>query len=338
MLRPVFSAMLITGLAITTLAAQNDRRINNMISRQDSDKDGKISKQEWRWRKENFDKIDINKDGYITADELQKSLSGLRRPVDADIIKNVTYATVGGKKMLLDIYMPKNSKKPPVLLVWIHGGGWRNGSKNNVNRSFLDLVKEGYAVASIDYQLLGVPGIPQITYECKSAIRFLRANAKKYGYNADRIGIGGSSAGGHLVLLLGTSGGVKKLEGEVGGNLDQSSSVQAVVDFFGPSDMLTQPKVKQQLTNKVFIEFARLISPVVYVDKNDPPLLIYHGTADRTVPIQQSRIIYDKYKELGLEVTKHEIEGAGHGFKPAELPPDKATKEMKEFFDKHLLK
>ena len=111
-----------------------------------------------------------------------------------------------------------------------------------------------------------------------------------------------------------------------------------MVDFFGPSDMLTQPKVKQQLTNKIFIEFARLISPVTYVYKNDPPLLIYHGTADPVVPIEQGRIIHNKYKELGLESTKHEIKGAVHGFKPNELPSSKVTKEMKEFFDKHLKK
>ena len=223
MFKLTFIVSLVAGFILSAFAARNDRRITRMISRQDNDKDGKISKQEWRWQQKRFDVLDSNKDGYITAEELQKNIANLRRrAIDADIIKDVVYGSVNGKKMLLDIYMPKNRKKPPVLLVWIHGGGWRKGSKSNVNPAFLALVKEGYAVASIDYQLLGVPGLRQITNECKGAIRFLRANAKKYGYNADRIGIGGSSAGGHLVLLLGTSGGVKKLEGNVGGNLDQS--------------------------------------------------------------------------------------------------------------------
>jgi dipeptidyl aminopeptidase/acylaminoacyl peptidase len=136
--------------------------------------------------------------------------------------------------------------------------------------------------------------------------------------------------------MLGTSGGVKELEGDVGGNLNQSSSVQAVVDLFGPSDMEKQVRKRHKQSDPDFDTKARLVSPVTYVGKNDPPLLIYHGTADPVVPIEQSRIIDKKYKEAGLESTKIEIKDGKHGFKPSEFDRKTETERMAKFFDKHL--
>ncbi len=340
----IFSVILLAALGQVVYGVNNENnpRFKKMLDRFDKDKDGKISRDEYPWRKSMFDKLDLNKDKFLTADELAKIRSMMRlNRVNANLLADIQYATVDGKKMLLDIYMPKkkpDDQKKPVLLVWIHGGGWTKGSRRNVNPAFLALAEEGYAVASIDYQLLGVPGLPQIIKECKGAIRFLRANAEKYGYNADKIGVGGSSAGGHLVLMLGTSGGVKELEGNIGGNLNQSSSVQAVVDFFGPSDMVLQPRVKEMMGSKYLKSKAVQFSPITYVDKNDPPLLIYHGTADPIVPIEQARVIHKKYQEAGIESTKHEIQGGSHGFTPTQLPLKKAKNEMNEFFKRHLKK
>ncbi len=344
MVKRIFAVILCGLMAHAVYGVENssDPRFRKMLDRFDKNKDGKISRDEYPWRKSTFDKLDLNKDRFLTADELAKIRSMMRlNRINANLLADIQYATVDGKKMLLDIYMPKkkpDDQKKPVLLVWIHGGGWTKGSRKNVNPSFLALVEEGYAVASIDYQLLGVPGLPQIIKECKGAIRFLRANAERYGYNADKIGVGGSSAGGHLALMLGTSGGVKELEGDIGGNIDKSSSVQAVVDFFGPSDMVLQPRVKQMMGSKYLKAKAVQFSPVTYVDKKDPPLLIYHGTADPVVPIEQGRIIHKKYQEAGIESTKHEIPGGSHGFTPAQLPLKKAKDEMNQFFERHLKK
>ena len=150
-------------------------------------------------------------------------------------MRDLEYANVDGESLQLDLYLPEKSETKPPLLVWIHGGGWTKGSKSGINPIFIRLTAEGYAAASIDYRLDGLTSHPKQIHDCKGAIRWLRANADKYGYDVTRIGVGGGSAGGHLVLLLGLSSGIEELEGDVGGNLDQSSQVHAVVDLFGPS-------------------------------------------------------------------------------------------------------
>ena len=145
--------------------------------------------------------------------------------------RDLVYARAGAKDLLLDLYLPEGAPRPLPLVVWIHGGGWRNGAKEQTPAR--RLVERGYAVASINYRLSGEAIFPAQIHDCKAAVRWLRANAAKYGLDAGRVAAWGSSAGGHLVALLGTSGGIMELEGGLG-NADQSSRVQAVVDFFGP--------------------------------------------------------------------------------------------------------
>ncbi len=135
----------------------------------------------------------------------------------------------------LDLYLPPKADAPTPLVIWIHGGGWEAGNKDNPPG--LGLLKKGYALASINYRLSQEAKFPAQIEDCKAAIRFLRANAKKYNLDPDHFGVWGASAGGHLVALLGTTGGVKELEGD-GPNKEESSAVQAVVDWFGPTDML----------------------------------------------------------------------------------------------------
>jgi acetyl esterase/lipase len=259
--------------------------------------------------------------------------------------KDVIYAEVSGQKLSLDLLLPQQVKNAP-LLVWIHGGGWRKGNKDGCPLRWL--ADEGYAVASINYRLTDVACFPAQIFDCKAAIRWLRANATKYGYNAERIGVGGGSAGGHLVALLGTSGGMKELEGDVGGNLDQSSRVQAVVDLFGPSDFtLTPPekmKAAAQPGSTLYAlfggdpaekpELIKLASPALHVTSDDPPLLILQGTKDPTVDPQQSVHLDAVYRKAGLDSKLVLIEGAGHGGK--EFYDETRRKLIKEFFDKHL--
>jgi len=263
---------------------------------------------------------------------------------DVTIHRDVTYATVGKKKLLLDLYVPKIEQGSPPLLVWIHGGGWRNGSKNSCK--IISETNRGYAVASINYRLSQEAIFPAQIHDCKGAIRWLRANAKKYGYNSDRIGVGGASAGGHLVALLGTSAQVKELEGTVGGNLDQSSAVQAVCDFYGPTDMLAIAKsgrhgtpfsAESKLLGGIATEkkaLAQQASPATFVDKTDAPFLILHGDQDPLVPVEQSTSFEKLLTSAGVEVKLIIIKGAKHGGR--QFASEENNQQLRAFFDKHI--
>lgn len=161
--------------------------------------------------------------------------------------KDLEFANVDGHSLKLDLYLPAEVKDAP-LVVWIHGGGWSGGSKNGCPISWL--TDDGYAVASISYRLTDKAIFPAQIHDCKAAIRWLRANAEKFGYSTAKVGVSGSSAGGHLAALVGTSGDVKELEGTVGGNLDQSSRVDAVVDFYGATDFVLRSKTQPHRANK----------------------------------------------------------------------------------------
>jgi acetyl esterase/lipase len=239
-------------------------------------------------------------------------------------ISDIPFATLPGRQLMLNLFLPKDVKNPR-LVVYIHGGGWRSGNRKEC--SIAPIVNKGYAVASIDYRLSTEAVFPAQIYDCKGAIRWLRAHAKEYGYDASSIAVTGASAGGHLALLLGTSNNDKDLEGDVGGNLQESSSAQAIIDYFGPADFIQrskdQPNQTEQKSGKVYqllggpvhekVEMAKLASGAYHITQDDPPLLIFHGTADKTVFINQSERVYNSYKELGLDVTLHKVEGAAHG-------------------------
>lgn len=238
--------------------------------------------------------------------------------------KDIVYAQIDHRQLHLDLYLPDNEKSP-FLLVWIHGGAWRSGSKDDVPLNFL---KQGFATASVEYRLSEEAQFPAMIYDIKAAIRYLRGNAKKYGYQSDKIAIAGSSAGGHLVALVGTTNNDKKLEGTLGNYTNQSSSVQAVIDYFGPTDFMTilkqstphglsvrEPALKLLLGDLPYkkVDLARMASPVFHVDQNDPPIFILHGNQDPQVPVNQSYELYSKYKKLNLDAELEIIDDAVHG-------------------------
>lgn len=240
-------------------------------------------------------------------------------------VSDIEFAKPDGVALLLDLYLPEGIEKPP-LVMFIHGGGWKNGNRKGCKLTWA--AEHGFAVASIEYRMSQEGVFPAQIYDCKGALRWLRAHADKYGYDASRVAVAGTSAGGHLALLMGTSGGVKELEGDVAGHRDQSSRVQGIVDYYGPSDFVARAKshpeksevpsgtVYQLLGGKVteHLELARLASPVTHVTPDDPPLLILHGSKDNTVKMDQPELMRDSYKAAGLEVKMHVREGAGHGF------------------------
>ena len=238
--------------------------------------------------------------------------------------KDVVYAAVDGKDLALDLYVPAGAAKP-ALLVWVHGGAWRSGTKAKPPMAF---VENGIAMASLDFRQSTDARFPAAVHDIKAAIRFLRAKASEYGYRADRIAICGSSSGGHLAALVGVSNGHKELEGAVGGHLNQSSDVSAIIDYYGASNLttiLTQSTPFGLNMRRPALELllgalpdgaprlAELASPVVHVDRNDPPLLIFHGDQDPQMPINQSHELQGAYEKMGLDVYFDVVHGAAHG-------------------------
>jgi len=243
------------------------------------------------------------------------------------VSRDVEYGRVEDVSLKLDLYVPATVKAPP-LVVWIHGGAWRSGSKNNP--SVLPLTDRGYAVASVDYRLSPVAPFPAQIHDIKAAIRYLRANAKEQGIDAGRIAISGGSAGAHLAALVGVTNGVKELEGDVGSHRDQSSDVQATVAFYGASNLATilsqstphglnvrVPALELLLGGNPVSkpELARLASPVFHVDPRDPPLLWYHGDQDPQMPINQAHEMVGVYKKHGLNAQLEVVYGGVHGGK-----------------------
>jgi acetyl esterase/lipase len=243
---------------------------------------------------------------------------------DFTVQRDIVFAEVDGGKLALDLYLPKSAQRVP-LIVWVHGGAWRAGSRSDMPLG--GLVAAGYPVASVDYRLSTSARFPAQAHDIKSAIRFLRAKAKELRINADRIAIMGGSAGGHLAALVGVTNGHKELEGSVGVT-GASSDVQAIVSFYGGSDLTTilsqstphglnvrVPALQLLLGGQPEEQpaLARLASPVFHLDAHDPPLLLLHGDQDPQMPMEQARELHDAYKKAGLPVRLEILHGAAHG-------------------------
>lgn len=251
--------------------------------------------------------------------------------------RDLMYARVGERELKLDLRLPEGGPKPVPTIVAIHGGGWQNGSKNSAANPAL--VRAGYAVASIEYRLSGEAIFPAQIQDCKAAIRWLRANAKTYGLDANRFGVTGHSAGGHLSSLVGTSAGTKAFD--VGAHLDQSSAVRAVAVSSGPVDFLKMGTRQQQASSPVsrllggkiteHPDRVRTANPITYIDRKDPPFLLMHGTQDPVVPQSQATLLHDALKRVGIPVELRLIEGGGHMIGG----PDVSGWTI-AFFDRHL--
>jgi acetyl esterase/lipase len=287
------------------------------------------------------------------ADDAKRlSRPGQRLPAGVKMIPNVEFAHPEGHSLLLDLYLPTESPQAPLpIVMWVHGGGWEGGDRHD--QIAVPMVIHGYAVASVEYRLSQVAKYPAQIEDCKAAVRWLRAHAKAYGLDPNRIGVWGASAGGHLVALLGTTGDVKELEGDEG-NLDQSSRVQAVCDWFGPTDFLkinAQAKkgpvpqgIQHDSPNSPEAHLiggpvqenrdkATAANPITYISKDDPPFLIMHGDHDPLVPLAQSELLLDALKKADVPAELLVIPNAGHGF-----GGPKIMEQVETFFDRYLKK
>jgi acetyl esterase/lipase len=261
---------------------------------------------------------------------------------DIRIERDLIYGKGGEVDLKLDLAMPKTGGPFPAV-VCVHGGGWKAGKRQDFEKTIEGLARRGFVGATITYRLAPAAKFPAQIEDCKAAVRWLRANAKKYDINPERIGAVGFSAGGHLVCLLGTTDKNDGLEGN-GGNPEQSSRVQAVVSFFGPTDFTTKTWT-DNIEKEYFIPFFGATfeakpdlykrgSPIAYVTKDDPPFLFFHGTKDDLVGIHHSQLLADKLQGVGVKAKVVVMEGERHGWQGEKLR--QTIEQMFAFFDEQL--
>lgn len=269
-------------------------------------------------------------------------------PAGVRKLAEIDYVGQGNQRQMLDLYLPEaKSPTPRPLVVFIHGGGWEHGSKDDVGGLFGLLKDTPFAGASLNYRLTDQATWPAQIHDCKAAIRWLRAHAAEHHLDPDRISVFGISAGGHLASLLGVTGGVAELEGTLGQHPDQSSRVTCVLDFCGPSNFLTfagpgtiidvnDPKtgISKLLGGTIHEkpELARQASPVTHITRDDAPFLIIHGSKDNIVRPAQAVEFDAALTQAGVPATLVTGKDGGHVFFSFPL-----VKRMRDFLDRHLL-
>jgi acetyl esterase/lipase len=265
----------------------------------------------------------------------------------------VEYCRGGEKPLLMDVFLPKaRVRRPTPAVLWLHGGGWERGDKNGSSGARF-LAAAGFVTASIYYRLSGEAKFPADIEDCKCAIRYLRANAAKYGIEPERIGVAGASSGGHLALLVGLADENAGLEGS-GGWPNVSSGVSAVSSYYGPTDLRTMAtdfggKAQAAITKLIGAApeenptAYRTASPIVYVATGKPPILMIHGKADGLVPLEQSKRVLEACLRVGVKAKLVEVENADHDFethdrgKPLGISIEEIHQITIEFFEKELL-
>lgn len=252
-----------------------------------------------------------------------------RLPDDAVVHRDIAYVPDGHERHKLDLYLPASGDNFP-LVIWIHGGAFRRGSKepNEMDIPPFACVAQGIALASINYRLSQHAIFPAQIEDCKTAVRWLRAHANQYNLDPTRFIAWGPSAGGHLAAMLGTTGNMTAFD--VGEHLQVSSKVQAVVDYFGPTDFLqmdAQRLPDGMVHNPADSPESMLVggpiqetpdkvaaaNPITYVTSEAPPFLVVHGDRDPLVPYQQSQLLVEALQKAGVDVTFYLVAGGEHG-------------------------
>lgn len=256
----------------------------------------------------------------VVSTPAQTSLPG-NSIVSGNVIvrKDIPYVPNGHVRQTLDLYIPI-ADQPVPLVVWVHGGAWKLGSKDWINVKYL--TQRGYAIASVDYRYSGDAKFPAQIQDCNAALNFLVANAASYGIDHKRLVVGGGSAGAHLALLLGLA------RSGMSFGADPNIHPLAILDFFGPVDFITLLEEADQGQEREEAEdafhrllgaspatrpdLARLASPLTYVSRGNPPVLIFHGDKDASVPYRQSQQLHARLTQLGIRNELITVKGVGH--------------------------
>lgn len=247
----------------------------------------------------------------------------------------------GNRQLKFDFLQPKTVKSTP-LIIFIKGGGFLNMHKSKYLPQLVSFAQKGFSVASIQYRTSNEAKFPAQLYDVKAAVRYFRANAKRYNIDPESIGVWGNSAGGHLASLLGTTNNNPAFEGE-GEYLDVSSEVKAVVNWYGVIDMLKMPNSRADSHSSLLIggpvyeeiEKVVLANPITHINENTPPFLVMHGDTDKVVPLQQSELLYRALKEKNRKVDYYVVEGGEHSFLQFSTKTD-ALSIVYDFFEKYL--
>lgn len=271
--------------------------------------------------------------------------------MNIEIIDPLDYGRGGDTVLSGTLYRPAKMPAGALpLIVWIHGGAWMHGTRHDDADLCQQIAQHGFACFSISYRLSSTAIFPAAVEDCKCAVRYLRANAADLNIQTSRIGAWGPSAGGHLAALLGTSAGVPELEGD-GGWPDYSSAVQAVCDWFGPTDFSQMSAHHSDMDHDAadspesrFIggavqqhpERVQRANPITYISEATPPMFIAHGRRDQLVPFNQSELLVDALTAHGVEVHFEVLDEAGHGG-PSFEPETVLFEKCMAFFRQHLL-
>ncbi|MEC8555968.1 MAG: alpha/beta hydrolase [Planctomycetota bacterium] len=353
--------VLATGICLVACNVNAQSSKQSTFDKWDQDGNGFVTRAEFpkQLPARNFEAADRNGDGKISREEDRAFLSKLRQgrtrggiPEGTTVHRDLTYETVGDRKLPLDLYLPEGAEKakqPLPLVIWIHGGGWKSGSKNGLGRCKA-LLAHGYALASVEYRLSGEAIFPAAIEDCKAAVSYLRLNAKKHNLDPERFGAWGSSAGGHLVALMGTTNDIEDFNTHPVCK-QASPAVQAVCNWYGPSDFLRMNDFPSNIDHDApdspesrFIggpiqeskDKVAQANPITHVSAGDPPMLLMHGDKDMLVAFNQSELLYAALEAHEVESELYKVVGGGHGFGGAKDPPQELVQRCVKFFDKHL--
>ena len=323
-------------LSFSPYSQANEQEQRKLFNKWDINQNNQIELSELpKYARKNFNQADQNNDQSIS---LKEHFFYLAKDKNKDtekkfrVLTGIPYANTNNQRQTLDLFLPLKRGKSQILplVIWIHGGGWKNGDKKSGHSSnrLPALVQTGrYVGASIAYRLSGEETWPAQIHDCKAAIRWLRAHAKQYGIDPTRVAAWGSSAGGHLASMLGVTGGNQALEGTVGIHNTKSSRVQAVVNYYGPSTLLRMNDYPSRINHNApdspesqLLGFpiqdnkklTRQASPLSHVCKDVASFIHFHGTEDQLVPYNQSQILHQSMTEQSLPSILITLKMGGH--------------------------
>jgi acetyl esterase/lipase len=277
--------------------------------------------------------------------------TGLERLIDREPeipgsikeIKNIEYKNINGKSLQLDFYRPAEVDRLLPLLVFIHGGGWRSGERSDYLIYLVDFARKGYMTATVSYRLVRDSLYPAAIEDVSDALDWLFRNGMNYGYDPGRIALIGGSAGAHLSMLAGYGWDETSRQDESSEAAEEEHRIKVVVDIYGPVDLTTEYARSQPLVTG-FIghswdetpELYREASPLNYLDRNDPPTLIFQGTSDNLVPVSQSDTLAARLAALGVPYECHRLPLWPHTMDIVKRVNEFSQEKMEQFFERYL--